>query len=150
MAYLKISIQDDFSDVLMRKLQQAGPRAAHALANEIATNTVPFVPASGSPAGLYEKTQVVENQIIYPGPYARYLYYGKVMVFKDPPYLRTVDGKEVLSHYGQHKYPTEKPLKINKHHHKDAQSFWFEASKAQNIDQWIRAAGRLVEDELDS
>ncbi len=149
MGYLKISIRDDFSDALMKKLSQAGPRAAHALANQIAKDTEPFVPASGSQAGLYNRVQVVDGTIIYPGPYARYLYHGKVMVFKDPPYLRTINGKEVLSHYGQHKHPIERPLEIKTHHHKDATDHWFEASKSMNMDEWTRAAGRLVKDELD-
>lgn len=149
MGYLKISIRDDFSGALMKKLSQAGPRAAHALANQIAKDTEPFVPASGSQAGLYNRVQVVDGTIIYPGPYARYLYHGKVMVFKDPPYLRTINGKEVLSHYGQHKHPIERPLEIKTHHHKDATDHWFEASKSMNMDKWTRVARRLVKDELD-
>ena len=78
MAYLKISIQDNFSDVLKRKLEAAGPRVAHALANEIAKDTEPFAPALTK--SLVNRTQVVDNQIIYPGPYARYLYEGKITV----------------------------------------------------------------------
>lgn len=144
MSFLKIDISEDFSDVLMKKLTQAGPRAAHALAIQIKTDTDPYVPASGAQAGLYNRTQVVESKIIYPGPYARYLYYGKVMVYKDPPYLRTIDGKEVLSHYGQRKIPIEKPLKIKRHHHQHATDHWFEASKAKNMDMWTTVAGRLV------
>lgn len=148
MSYLKIRIDDNFSKPLAEKLKQAGPKAAHTVAEQIATDTIPFVPASGAPAGLYNRTQVVENRIIYPGPYARYLYYGKVMVYKDPPYLRTVNGKEVLSHYGQKKYPIDRPLKIKKHHHPQATDHWLEASKAQNLDKWVETAGEAVEREL--
>lgn len=146
MSFLKISIRDDFSDSLMRKLDEAGPRAAHALADKIARSTEPFVPfLTGSQA---ERTQVVGNKIIYPGPYARYLYYGKVMVYRDPPYLRTINGKQVLSHYGQKKYPIEKPLKYTKSFHKNAQSHWFDASKAQNMDEWTREAEEAIAREL--
>lgn len=150
MSYLKIRIDDNFSRPLAAKLRQAGPRAAHAVAKTIMADTMPFVPASGAPAGMYKRTQVVDNQIIYPGPYARYLYFGKVMVFKDPPYLkpRKKDGKVVLTHYGQKKYPIDKPLEIKKHHHGQATDHWLDASKAQNLGKWIKAAGEAVEDEL--
>ena len=78
MSCLKINISDSFSDVLMRKLEAAGPMAAHALASQVAKDTEPFVPALTK--SQVNRTQVVENRIVYPGPYARYLYEGKVMV----------------------------------------------------------------------
>lgn len=149
MSDLKISIRDDFSDALRRKLAQAGPKAEHALADIIEKDTEQFVPASGAEAGMYNRAQVDGSRIIYPGPYARYLYYGKVMVYKDPPYLRTVNGKEILSHYGQRKVATKKPLKIKKHHHEHAQSHWLNGSKAKNMEKWEREAGKLVEKYLD-
>lgn len=147
MSYLKIRIDDNFSNLLAEKLKRAGPRAAHTLAAQITKDTEPFVPfLTGS---LSDRTQAIENMIIYPGPYARYLYYGKVMVYKDPPYLRTVNGKEVLSHYGQKKHPIDKPLDIKKRPgHAQATDHWLEASKAQNLDKWIRVAGKEVEHEL--
>lgn len=146
MSFLKISMKDNFSAPLMKKLQEAGPRAAHAVAEEIKRNTEPFVPARNK--SLVNRTQVVDGQIIYPGPYARYLYYGRVMVFEEPPYLRAVNGKEVLSHYGQRKKPIDKPLKISKAVHPQAQSHWFEASKAQNLDKWVKAAEEAMDREL--
>ncbi len=149
MSYLKISMKDNFSAPLMKKLQQAGPRAAQKVASEILRSTNDYVPASGAPAGLYNRAQAIDGTVIYPGPYAQYLYYGRVMVFEDPPYLRTVNGKEVLSHYGQKKKPIDKPLKIKKHHHPKAQSHWFEASKAQNLDKWVKTAEEAIEYELD-
>lgn len=146
MGYLKIKVDDNFSKPLARKMAQAGPRAAHTLAVRIQKDTEPFVPARTK--SLVNRSQVVENKIIYPGPYARYLYYGKVMVFKNPPYLRTVNGKEVLSHYGQKKVPINKPLKISQAVHPQATDHWLEASKAQNLKKWIRVAGKAVEREL--
>lgn len=152
MSFLKISIRDEFSDVLMRKLEQAGPRAAHALANEIAKDTEPFVPALTK--SLANRTRVVENQIIYPGPYARYLYEGKVMVDaatgKGPMRIVSKDGSEIIRfRKGATLKPTSEPLDIKKDVHKDATDHWFEASAAQNMDKWKRVAGRLVKDELE-
>lgn len=147
MSYLKISLKDNFSAALMKKLHEAGPKAAHKVADMIATNTEPYVPARTE--SLANRTQVVDGTIIYPGPYAQYLYYGRVMVFDEPPYLRTVNGKEILSHYGQRKHPIDKPLKISKAVNPKAQSHWFEASKAQNLEKWVKGAEEAIDRELD-
>lgn len=166
MSYLKIKIDDRFSGPLSKKLKKAGPKASCAVAIQIVTDTDPFVPARTM--SMANRTQVDDGThlaeeakkitkanvaagipiVVYPGPYARYLYYGKVMVFKDPPYLRTINGKEVLSHYGQKKVPINKPLNIRKSTHSQATDHWFEASKAQNLDKWIQVAGKAVEREL--
>lgn len=152
MAYLKLSIRDGFSDVLLRKLEAAGPKVAHALANEIAKDTEPFVPALTK--SLANRTQIVDNQIIYPGPYARYLYEGKVMVDsttgKGPMKIVGKDGSEVIRfRKGAKLRPTDQPLDIKTDVHEDATDHWLEASKIKNLDKWTRAAGRLVKDELE-
>lgn len=149
MSYLKISMKDTFSDSLMKKLQEAGPRAAHAVAAQVAKDTEPFVPASGSQAGMYHRTQVIDGTIIYPGPYARFLYNGKLMI--DP------DTGSAWARKGATKVVTGKDLDIKGKYskdgknapHPDAQSHWFEASKAQNLEKWTRVAGRAIDRELD-
>lgn len=148
MSYLKIKIDDNFSKPLAKKLKQAGPRVAHTLAVQIEKDTEPFVPwLTGK---LSDSAQVVENKIIYPGPYARYLYEGKVMVYEGPP-TKVVrpDGKVVLTRYGQRKKKIEKKLDIKKRPgHAQATDHWLKASRDQNIEKWIRVAGKAVEHEL--
>lgn len=138
MSYLKISVNDSFSDVLRRKLAAAGPRAAHAVATQIASDTEPFVPALTK--SLVNRTQVVESQVVYPGPYARFLYHGKLMI--DP------ETKSAWARKGATKVVTGKDLDIKQDVHGQAQSEWFEASKAQNLEKWARVAGKAVEREL--
>jgi len=104
-------------------------KAEIALAYQVMKDTVPFVPKrTGS---LRQRTYVDGNKVIYPGPYARFLYNGVVMV--DPATGSAWAPK------GASKVPTEKPLNIN-----EGQSHWFEASKAQNIDKWERVYGKAV------
>lgn len=75
--------------------------------------------------------------IIYPGPYARYLYHGKLMV--DP-----VTGSSWAS-TGVTKTLTDKNLVFSQTTgHDQAQSYWFEASKALNMDKWRRVYGRAL------
>ena len=95
------------------------------LANEVLKDTDPYVPAlTGS---LSMRSHVEGDSVVYPGPYARYLYYGKVMA-----------GPK----YGP-KYATDKDLVYTKSVHANAQSHWFEASKAQNMKKWLRGVDKI-------
>lgn len=140
MSYLKISMKDNFSAALMKKLHEAGPKAEHAVAVQIEKDTEPFVPARTK--SLVNRTQVVDGQIIYPGPYARFLYNGKLMI--DP------DTGSAWAREGATKVVTGKDLDIKTDVHSQAQAHWFEASKAQNMEKWERVAGRAVDSELNN
>ena len=110
----------------------------HGVAFQARKDTAPYVPfLTGS---LDRRTQVEGNAIIYPGPYARFLYYGKVMV--DPETGSTYAPK------GGTKVLTDKNLVFNTSGHNQAQSHWFEASKAENLDKWIRVADKAVKNGL--
>ncbi len=103
-------------------------KAEHAVAVQMEKDTRPFVPAlTGS---LMNRTRVDGNSVIYPGPYARFLYYGKVMV--DP------DTGSPFAQKGAVKVLTDKDLVFNRSVNPQAQSHWFEASKAQNLEKWVR------------
>lgn len=151
MSYLKISMKDNFSTSLIKKLQEAGPRAAHAVAVQIQKDTEPFVPAlTGSFAN---RTQVVENMVVYPGPSARMLYNGKVMVNaetgKGPMHFVDKHGNEIVMFpKGSRLKATDKNLVFTTSVHSQAQSHWFEASKAQNMEKWERVTERAIEREL--
>ena len=131
---VKFSVYMDGMDAIKEKLAQACGKAEHVLAVQVEKDTVPFVPAlTGS---LTERTRVVGNAIIYPGPYAKFLYNGKVMV--DPNTGSTYAPK------GGTKVVTDRNLVFTKTVHPQAQSHWFEASKAQNLDKWLRVAEKAV------
>lgn len=118
---LKFSVKAEGFDALQEKIAQACSKAEHALAVQVQKDTSPFVPfLTGS---LDQRTQVVGDSIIYPGPYARFLYYGKVMI--DPETGSTYAPK------GGTKVLTDKNLVFNTSGHSQAQSHWFEASKAE-------------------
>lgn len=117
-------------------IEKDAKRAQEILANQAKQDTDQFVPAkTGS---LATRARVDGNHLIYPGPYARYLYYGKLMV--DP---------ETGSSYakpGASKVLTNKNLVFSKAMHGQAQSEWFEASKALNLDKWKRIFAKAVLD----
>lgn len=123
---LNFSVHTEGFDEIKRNLANQADRAEVWLANEVLKDTDPFVPMlTGS---LSQRSHVEGKSVVYPGPYARYLYYGKVM--KGPK-------------YGP-KYATDKDLVYTKSAHPNAQSHWFEASKAQNLPKWLRGVKKLV------
>ena len=131
---LKFSVDVSGIDAVKNALAKACSRAENVLAQQVMKDTAPFVPAlTGS---LTERTRVVGNEVIYPGPYARFLYYGKVMV--DPTTGSTYAPK------GGTKVVTDRNLVFNTTMHPQAQAHWFDASKAQNMEKWVRVADKAV------
>ena len=121
-------------EAIKDKLAESCTRAESIVGQQVIKDTAPFVPAlTGS---LTIRTRLDGNKIIYPGPYARFLYYGKVMV--DPQTGSTFAPK------GGTKVLTNRDLVFSKAMHPQAQSHWFEAAKAQNLDKWIRIAEKAV------
>lgn len=131
---LKFTIHMESAELIKTAISTACSKAEHVLAIQVAKDTAPFVPAlTGS---LTQRTKVDGSMIIYPGSYARFLYYGKVMV--DPNTGSTYAPK------GGTKVVTDRNLIFNKTMHPQAQSHWFEASKAQSLEKWVRIAEKAV------
>lgn len=125
---IKFSVHTDGMDAVRTAIAKACTRAEHVLAEQMEKDTQPFAPT--------QRTRVVGNAIIYPGPYARFLYYGKVMV--DPNTGSTYAPK------GGTKVVTDRNLVFNHTAHPQVQAHWCEASKAQNLDKWLRVAEKAV------
>ena len=123
---IEFDVRTDGIESIAYRLQERASRAEVWLANEILKDTRPYVPALTE--SLSNRAHAEGRFVVYPGPYARYLYYGKVM--KGPP-----QGP---------KYSTDKNLIYTKTVHPQAQSHWFEASKAQNMRKWEKGVKKIV------
>lgn len=135
---LKFSVHTSGLDSIPAKLASASEKAEHTVAIQVQKDTSPYVPAlTGS---LDQRTRVDGSRVIYPGPYARFLYYGKLMI--DPATGSSYAPK------GGTKVVTDKNLVFSKAMHSQAQSHWFEASKAENLKKWVRVADKAVKREL--
>lgn len=129
MAGLKFDI-NEIKEALARRCT----KAEHIVAIQVESDTNPYTPAlTGS---LNQRTRVVGNSVVYPGPYARYLYYGKLMV--DP------DTGSPWAQPGAVKVLTDRDLVFTQSVHPQAQAHWFEASKAQNLDKWLRVTAETL------
>jgi hypothetical protein len=80
-------------------------------------------------------TKIGSGEIKQVAPYARYQYYGKLMV-------SSITGS-AWSH-GESKVLTDKDLQHNKSKNALAGSFWFERMKADKKEQILREAKRLA------
>lgn len=143
---IKISVHTDGFDAVKEAIAKACTRAEHVLAEQMEKDTQPFVPAlTGS---LTQRTRVVGNTVIYPGPYARYLYYGKVMVDENgngpKHYVDKFGNEQIRFPKGSKLHATDRNLVFNQTMHPQAQAHWCEASKAQNLGKWARVAEKAV------
>lgn len=124
------------ADIDPEIMERRTPRADHILAVQAAKDTEPFVPALTK--SLSDRTKVKDGNIIYPGPYARFLYEGKVMI--DP------QTGSPWAQAGATKVLTDRNLVFNKTVNSDAQDHWFEASKALNLKRWNKVYKRALHD----
>lgn len=116
-----------------RLIARRTPKADHILAIQAEKDTRPFVPSSGAPTGIMNRTKVEGGKIIYPIPYSHYLYVGKLFV--DP------NTGSPWASAGATKVMTNRNLVFSQAVNGQAQDHWFEASKALNLDKWLRVYG---------
>lgn len=135
---VQFSVHTSGIDSLPDKIRKSSDKAEHIVAIQVKKDTSPYVPALTG--DLDRRTRVDGPNVIYPGPQSRYLYYGKLMV--DPATGSSYAPK------GATKVLTDKDLVFNKAMHTQAQSHWFEASKAENLEKWVRVADKAVKREL--
>lgn len=134
---LKFSVHTDGMDAVKEAVAKGCSRAEHAVAVQVKKDTEPFVPMLNGV--LRGQTKVVGNLIIYKGPYARYLYYGKLYV---DPLTGSSYARENVT-----KVPAVPETDLI-FHRTGTCSHWFEASKAQNIEKWVRVAEKAVKRDL--
>lgn len=81
-------------------------------------------------------TVIGSGEIKYNSPYARYQYYGKLMI-------SSVTGSS-YARKGESKVLTGKDLRYNKSKHPRAGKLWFERMKADRKEQILKGAERLL------
>ena len=108
---------------------------------------LPYTPwETGTMAkSAYTGTVFGSGKVRYLGPYARYLYYGKVFgpnipVFEDD----TGEPTRFFSPPGQPKHPTGKDLKYSTDVNPLAGPFWFERMKADHANDILEEAKRVA------
>lgn len=109
-------------------------QARRLLKNEIVKDTEKFVPLRDRNLrnSVIKTITTNDDYIIYDGPYARFLYLGKLMIGKIT--------RRAWAKRGETKVVTNKDIKYGQ---PLACSRWFERSKALCKDKWIRIAKKV-------
>lgn len=131
-----IRLELDADSVILRRLNlESGGAVQAALDNAIVRTTNPYVPMD---SGMLAQTVrgMGTGRIEYIMPYAHYLYTGL---------LRTDEAGRTFVGLGESKpILTGVPLNFSTEKHPLAGPQWFERSKADNKDTWIKEAKAAV------
>ena len=93
----------------------------------------------------YTATQIGSGEVVYPGPYAHYQYYGEVYgpnipIFDDD----SGEPTGFFSPPGKKKHPTGRALHHNTDTNPLAGPFWFERMKADHLKDIVKEARSVV------
>lgn len=128
-----VKVKIDFSaSAVTKRYRNKGNMALTTLKNEIIKDTDPYVPMrdGGLKRSVLSSTGTKKMQIVYRKVYAKFLYYGKVMVGKITrrPWAKKGETKEKINKDLTYSY---------------GESHWFEESKKKNLNKWIDIAKKL-------
>lgn len=101
------------------------------LRQQIIADTDPYVPKQQNI--MAGGVRIEQDEIVYPGPYARFLYMGKVMV--------GVESKSAWAKKGEMKEVIDKDLTFQS---PTAQAMWFEVSKSQHENEWKQGYEKVL------
>lgn len=113
-------------------------KAQEFIDSECIRKMVPYTPMLSGTLfkSVILETKIGSGEIIQSAPYARYQYYGKLMVSK-------ITGSSYATH-GESKVLADKALTYSTSKHKRAGPMWFERMKADHKDSILRGAKRMA------
>ena len=145
----KVHMDMDTSDMLAKFNLEAGGLVQQVIDKSVIDWDLLYCPwETGTLAkSPYSVTDIGSGEVVYPGPYARYLYYGEVYG-PNIPIFEDDSGEPVgfFSPPGQKKHPTGRPLEYSTDTNPLAGAFWFERMKADHLDDIIEEAKAVVSD----
>lgn len=135
-------------DILTEFGLEPGGRVQRYLDQAVIDDTARYVPASPDRTLEFSaqvSTEIGGGQVVYNTPYAHYQYVGIVY----GPNIPIIDKETgVLLGYfsppGRKKHPTDKRLTYDKAQNDLAGPYWFERSKADNLNKWLDGARRAA------
>lgn len=137
----------DTEKLLARFNLESGGMVQKAIDAAVIRYDIQYVPwDTGTLArGPYSVTAIGSGEVVYPGPYAHYMYYGEVYgpnipVFEDD----SGEPTRWFSPPGREKHPTGRPLEYSQEPNPLAGSYWFERMKADHLQDIIEEARRAV------
>lgn len=143
----KVGLPFDQAAALERLNLQSGGLVQQVIDKAVIDWSIPYCPMeTGALAkSAYTATQIGSGRVVYPGPYAHYLYYGEVYgpnipIFDDD----SGEPTGFFSPPGQKKHPTGRELHYNTDLNPLAGPFWFERMKADHLNDIVKEAKSVV------
>jgi len=129
--------------MLRRFNLESGGKVQQVIDKAVIDKSLAYVPWDSGTLGksAYGATEIGSGKVVYPGPYAHYMYYGEVYgpnipVFDDDSGTPT----RFFSPPGRKKHPTGRELQYKTDVNPLAGSFWFERMKADRLQEIIKEA----------
>lgn len=97
-------------------------------------------------ASPYSVTVIGSGEVIYPGPYAHYQYYGEVYgpnIWNEDQHIKNAPSP-YFSPPGQKKHPTGRELQYDTSKNALAGPYWFERMKADHVDDIVEEAQKAA------
>ncbi len=108
-------------------------KAQQNLAYQIISDTQDYVPFQQGILSNSAHTENDDSEIVYNTPYARFLYMGKLMLD---------DRGSSWALQNTRKHVVNKDLEFSKEAHSKAGAKWYERSKEDNLQNWIKTVKR--------
>lgn len=150
MSYTMLSARFDWNggeNMLCRLNLERGGLVQQAIDNSVIAYNRQYCPMetgmlADSP---YAASPPGSGQVVYPGPYARYQYYGEVMGPNIPVYEdNSGEPTRFFSKPGQEKHLTGRALTYRTDVNPLAGSYWFERMKADHMQDILEEAKRVA------
>ena len=144
---VKVDVNADVDALLSQFGLEEGGIVQQVIDKSVMDYCMPYVPhdTGALETGPYAVTDIGSGEVVYPGPYAHYQYYGEVYgpnipVFEDDSGTPT----RFFSPPGQKKHPTGRELHYKTDVNPLAGSYWFERMKADHLPEIIEEAKKAA------
>ena len=143
----KVFMDLDTEDLLAKFNLESGGLVQKTIDKSVIDYNLRYVPWETGTLGKspYSVTDIGSGEVVYPGPYAHYLYYGEIYG-PNIPIFEDGSGEPTgwFSPKGQAKHPTGRPLEYSTDVNPLAGSYWFERMKADHLDDILKEAKAVV------
>lgn len=136
------------TDHLLRKFHmEAGGQMQEVIDEKVIEYSIPYCPFDTGTLAYspYIASMIGSGRVVYPGPYAHYLYHGEIYgpnipVFDDD----SGEPTRFFSPKNRKKYPTGRPLRFSPDKNPNAQAHWAEAAKANHMNAILEEARKAA------
>lgn len=136
------------TDHLLRKFHmEAGGQMQEVIDEKVIEYSIPYCPFDTGTLAYspYIASMIGSGRVVYPGPYAHYLYHGEIYgpnipVFDDD----SGEPTRFFSPKNRKKYPTGRPLHFSPDKNPNAQAHWAEVAKANHMNEILEEARKAA------